>query len=122
MKCMHSAPRLWMLVILLLAFALRVMNLSGQGLRGDETFGTDIKLHGISAAPAQLSAGRMPGVQLDWRLSNAPTSEATAVQLLGPDGKVVVQHDLALASGTPSGEESTLLYGILLAQELAPGD
>ncbi len=63
-----------------------------------------------------MTPGGLLGVQLDWQIDGATLrgDEKVTVQLIGPDGQVVAQHDTALIQAGP--------HGLSLPENLSPGE
>jgi hypothetical protein len=106
-----------------------------------ELTATDVKFeNGVEVAsyglqPETLNPGGVLSVRVDWALSDGRDNDSAlddsadqdsakvTLQLLGPDGRVVAQHDRSLDAGRFSTSSTvTETYGMLMPEALASGD
>ena len=90
------------------------------------TFANGIQLVGISGLEsATLPPGGLLTPTLFWNIP-LPADEIdglkVTLQLLGPDGRLVAQHDQPLINARPGNDKNFVkTYGILLPDQLSPG-
>jgi hypothetical protein len=106
-------------------FSAAVYSRPGEdGAARDDVFDGWLRLTSAELQPADLIPGGLLAVHLDWLVEPPRPNvvEKVTVQLLGPAGALVAQSDQPLAPSVPPGQSVPHAYGILLPDELPPGE
>ena len=87
------------------------------------TFANGVELRGAVIAPAQLPAGGLVAIHLDWRgdTTKLTGAEKVFVHLLDETGALVAQDDRQLQLTGAAAGSGLAAYGLHLPAELAPG-
>ncbi|MHB1131190.1 MAG: ArnT family glycosyltransferase [Chloroflexota bacterium] len=93
-----------------------------------QTFGAALQLEGYTL-PQEARAGAALSVSLHWRAALAPGADyVVSTQLVGPDGRLVAQHDSPPAAGNfptgywQAGERVLDRHELALPRDLAAGE